>query len=142
MDGDRLPRIGTRRHVLTDRILHLQLALLLQLHHRHRGELLRDRAETELRARRIGDIPFGVGRAVALATIGLPLRDSRIVPLKLLAHLGPHVLVHALDNDRIGRRHGRGRHLRARARRSIAGIATIARTKTRPVIAMAEIGAR
>jgi hypothetical protein len=57
-------RIGV---VFRDRIVDRQLALVDQLQDRRGGELLGDGAEAELGVGGVGDIPFAVGRAEALA---------------------------------------------------------------------------
>src|SRR5262245_18711114 len=67
VNGDRLPRAGTRLDELADRIAHLQLALLLKQKDGHTCELLGDRTEPELRVRRVRDVPFEVGHSVAAA---------------------------------------------------------------------------
>ena len=61
MNRHRLPRVGAGRDIRADRILKLQLALLAKLHHHHRGELLGDRTDAELRLRRVRDLPLDVG---------------------------------------------------------------------------------
>jgi hypothetical protein len=58
--------LRTRRHVDTDRVLELDLALLAQLHDEHRGELLGHRADAELGLRRVRDLPLDVGVADTL----------------------------------------------------------------------------
>ncbi len=71
VDGDLVPGGGGIGLVHLDGICELELALLSELEDGDGSELLGDGPEAELGFARVGDVPFGVGEAIALAQQGL-----------------------------------------------------------------------
>jgi len=66
MDSDPLPGFRRALEIFRNWIIDAKLAFLLKLQNRCCGELLRNRAEPELRIRRVRHVPFKVGHPVRL----------------------------------------------------------------------------
>ena len=105
-DGDLVPRGGSIRQILLDWIVHTELAALFEQEDRRRGELLGDGPEPEFRVRRIGNIPFEIGEAVALAEEDLgTARHEHSSHERVVGDVGLNDLIHSTGVLRQARGH-------------------------------------
>jgi hypothetical protein len=116
VNGDRLPGVGARRQVGTDRVLYRELALLLQPEDDGSSELLRDRAEAKLRLRGVRRVPFRIRHAVALHQDRRAIaRDEHGAAKQVHARLSLEIRVrlgHEFGGGNRDRRRRGGRYLR------------------------------
>jgi hypothetical protein len=95
-DGNRLPRRGRLGHVLLNRIIELQFSAFLEHQNRCGRELLRDRAEPELRRRCVGNIPFKICRPVSFTEQDITASSDQHRPHeRLVAGVTLDDIVHA-----------------------------------------------
>src|SRR5215469_11482201 len=66
IDRHLVPCRGRIRHILFYRVVDVQFPALLEEEDAGRGELLRHRSQTELRRRRVGDLPLEIRVTVSL----------------------------------------------------------------------------